>query len=191
MKLEGFLLNICRYNAIVGGFCRKGLIQQAYKVLRNSRWQLVRGCILIIRGPVSVSDTYPIRIRGGYAPDAYPRRIGVSPSELAWKLALRYVSEGGIRPISIPPPGLPDALQNRTRRHSVCPHARGRCSRGRLAARRRRARRRRATGDETQPLEKLLPPARRRLAAGPVGGGQACSEKEVGARHRSAKSELR
>ena len=136
--------------------------------------------------PVSVLDTYPIRIRGGYAPDAYPRRIGVSPSESAWKLALRYVSEGGIRPISIPPPGLPDALQNRTRRHSVCPHARGRRSRGRLAARRRRA-----TGDETQPLEKLLPPARRRLAAGPAGGGQARSEKEVGARHRSAKSELR
>jgi len=133
-----------------------------------------------------VSDTYPIRIRGGYAPDAYPRRIGVSPSESAWKLALRYVSEGGIRPISIPPPGLPDALHNRTRRHSVCPHARGRRSRGRLAARRRRA-----TGDETQPLEKLLPPARRRLAAGPAGGGQARSEKEVGARHRSAKSELR
>jgi len=117
-------------------------------------------------------DTYPIRIRGGYAPDAYPRRIGVSPSESAWKLALRYVSEGGIRPISIPPPGLPDALQNRTRRHSVCPHARGRRSRGRLAARRRRA-----TGDEPQPLEKLLPPARRRLAAGPAGGGQARSEK--------------
>ena len=35
------------------------------------------------------------------------------------------------------------------------------------------------------------PPARRRLAAGPAGGGQARSEKEVGARHRSAKSELR
>jgi len=46
-------------------------------------------------------------------------------------------------------------------------------------------------GDETQPLEKLLSPARRRLAAGPAGGGQARSEKEVGARHRSAKSELR
>jgi len=46
-------------------------------------------------------------------------------------------------------------------------------------------------GDETQPLEKLLPPARRRLAAGPAGGGQARNEKEVGARHRSAKSELR
>jgi len=46
-------------------------------------------------------------------------------------------------------------------------------------------------GDETQPLEKLLPPARRRLAAGPAGGDQARSEKEVGVRHRSAKSELR
>jgi len=108
--------------------------------------------------PVSESDTYPIRIRGGYSPDAYPWRIGVSPMP----------------------------LPNTTRRHSVCPHARGRRSRGRLAARRRRA-----TGDETQPLEKLLPPARRRLAAGPAGGGQARSEKEVGARHRSAKSELR
>ena len=98
-----------------------------------------------------MSDTYPIRIRGGYAPDAYPRRIGVSPSESAWKLALRYVSEGGIRPISIPPPGLPDALQNRTRRHSVCPHARGRRSRGRLAARRRRARRRRDAAPREAP----------------------------------------
>ena len=54
-----------------------------------------------------MSDTYPIRIRGGYAPDAYPRRIGVSPSESAWKLALRYVSEGGIRPISSHPVNSP------------------------------------------------------------------------------------
>ena len=142
---------------------------------------------------------YPcrIRIRYGYAGDTRRMRTcGVSASPRAYRT--RNCLSGTFRRVGYGPyhptpwtPRLPDALPNTTRRHSVCPHARGRRSRGRLAARRRRARRRRATGDETQPLEKLLPPARRRLAAGPAGGGQARSEKEVGARHRSAKSELR
>jgi len=100
-----------------------------------------------------VSDTDTRGIRAGCVPATY-RRL---PERIGLKLPLRYVSEGGIRPISIPPPGLPDALQNRTCRHSVYPHARERRSRGMLAARRRQARRRRATGDEIQPLEKLLP----------------------------------
>ena len=83
-----------------------------------------------------VSDTDTRGIRAGCVPATYrhlPERIGL-------KLPLRYVSEGGIRPISSHPwtPRLPDALPNTTRRHSVCPHARGRRSRGRLAARRRR-----------------------------------------------------
>jgi len=39
MKLEGFLPNIYTYNAIIGGFCRKGQIQEAYKVLRMATSQ--------------------------------------------------------------------------------------------------------------------------------------------------------
>ena len=136
-----------------------------------------------------VSDTDTRGIRAGCVPAAYrrlPERIGL---ETASPVRFR----GGIRPISShpvdsPSPRCPTEYNAPPLRLSARTRAtqQGEVGRPPATSPPATSHRRRDAAPREAP-----PPARRRLAAGPAGGGQARSEKEVGARHRSAKSELR